>query len=424
VAQRRARLVRRHHLAQPGAGAARPSGGSVKRPAAAGTDAGSEAPDRDGAAFATRVAEDLVALHSTDPATVFLSVAARSLAAGAPPVTPAGIERALYEDRTLMRMLGMRRTVFVVPTGLVPVVQESTMPAIAARQRRLLLGLLAGAGVADDPAAWLAEVEDSTVKALAARGEAPAATLSRDEPRLRTQVVVAPDKPYGGATNITSRLLLILAAQGRIVRGRPRGSWLSTQYSWSPIERWLPGGMPQWSPADARVELARRWLAGYGPGTVEDLKWWTGWTMGEVKRALAALDTVEVDLDGVSGLVLAQDADEVPEAPGAAVLLPALDPTVMGWAGRDWYVGEHRAALFDRTGNAGPTVWWDGHVVGGWAQREDGGIAVRLLEDTGREAREAIDAAAAGIADWLGDVRITPRFRTPLETELSRSAKR
>jgi hypothetical protein len=237
-------------------------------------------------------------------------------------------------------------------------------------------------------------------------------------------VVVAPDKPYGGAINITSRLLLILAAQGRIVRGRPRGSWLSTQYSWSPIERWLPGGMPQWSPADARVELARRWLAGYGPGTVEDLKWWTGWTMGEVKRALAALDTVEVDLDGVSGLVLAQDADEVPEAPGAAVLLPALDPTVMGWAGRDWYVGEHRAALFDRTGNAGPTVWWDGHVVGGWAQREDGGIAVRLLEDTGREAREAIDAAAAGIADWLGDVRITPRFRTPLETELSRSAKR
>ncbi|HEY2673641.1 MAG TPA: winged helix DNA-binding domain-containing protein [Rugosimonospora sp.] len=395
VEQRRARLTRRHHLAAPA------------------TPAGPAGIAASGGGLVERVAEDLVALHSTDPATVFLALAARA------PVSPTDIERALYEDRTLMRMLGMRRTVFVVPTDLVAVVQESTMAAISARQRRLLLGLLAEAGVAKDPAAWLTEVEDSTIEALAGRGEATAATLSQDEPRLRTQVLVAPDKPYGGQINITSRLLLILAADGRIVRGRPRGSWISTQYTWSPIERWLPGGMPEWSPAAARVELARRWLAAFGPGTVEDIKWWTGWTVADVKRALAALDTVEVDLDGTAGVVLAQDTDPVPAAPPSAALLPALDPTVMGWAGRDWYVGGHRPALFDRTGNAGPTVWWDGRVVGGWAQRDGGEIAVRVLEDVGRDARDAIDAAAAATGAWLGDVRVTPRFRTPLERELS-----
>jgi hypothetical protein len=57
--------------------------------------------------------------------------------------------------------------------------------------------------------------------------------------------------------------------------------------------------------------------------------------------------------------------------------------------------------------------------VGGWAQRRDGEVAVRLLEDVGAEARDAIDSAAGRLAAWVGDVRFTPRFRTPLERELS-----
>ena len=76
------------------------------------------------------------------------------------------------------------------------------------------------------------------------------------------------------------------------------------------------------------------------------------------------------------------------------------------------------ASLFDRNGNAGPTVWWGGRVVGGWAQRTSGEIVHRLLEDVGAEADAAVAAEAASLGDWLGDVRITPRFRTPLEREL------
>ena len=101
-----------------------------------------------------------------------------------------------------------------------------------------------------------------------------------------------------------------------------------------------------------------------------------------------------------------------------AALLPALDPTTMGWAGRDFYLGPHRGALFDRNGNAGPTIWWDGRVVGGWAQRRTGEVVLRLLEDPGAEATAAIEAEAARLTDWLGPVKVTPRFRTPLEREL------
>jgi hypothetical protein len=214
-------------------------------------------------------------------------------------------------------------------------------------------------------------------------------------------------------------VLNVLAAQGRIVRGRPRGSWISSQYRWSLTERWLPGGLPELPLERAQADLARAWLGSFGPATVADLKWWTGWTVAATRRALAAVGAVEVDLGGAAGLVL--PGDEEPGAdPGPWVaLLPALDPTTMGWKERAWYLGEHGPALFDRNGNAGPTVWAGGRVVGGWAQRKDGEIAVRLLEDVGAEATAAIDAEAARLGTWYGDVRTTPRFRTPLERELT-----
>ncbi|HEV2786936.1 MAG TPA: crosslink repair DNA glycosylase YcaQ family protein, partial [Solirubrobacteraceae bacterium] len=150
-------------------------------------------------------------------------------------------------------------------------------------------------------------------------------------------------------------------------------------------------------------------------------KWWTGWTMGLVKRALAQVETVEVRLTGgAAALLLAEDAEPVAAPASWVALLPALDPAPMGWQEREWYLGEHRASLFDRSGNIGPTVWCDGRVVGGWAQRKDSGeIVVRLLEDIGAEAERAVAQEAQRVRGWIGDARVTPRFRTPLERELS-----
>jgi DNA glycosylase AlkZ-like len=388
IEERRARLAVRHHLV---------------RPAAAG---------------AAEAAGGVVALHGTDAASVYLSAAARM---DAP--TLDGIDAALYADRSLIRILGMRRTIFVLPVELAPVVQAACTDAIAAKERRRLVATLTEAGIDigahADVAGWLADLGDSTVTALRARGQALSVELSADEPRLRQQFVVAPGKSYEATVSVAGRLLPILAAEGRIVRGRPRGSWLSTQYRWAPAEAWsAPGARATWDAASAQAELVRRWLGGFGPGTFADLKWWTGLTVGEIKRALAAVRPVEVDLGGTPGFVLAADADPVGAPEPWVALLPALDPTPMGWTERDWYLGAHRAALFDRSGNIGPTVWCDGRIVGGWAQRADGEIAVRLLEDIGDRAKE-VTTAAERLADWLGPARFVPKFRTPLERELA-----
>ena len=384
VAERRARLGRRHLLAAPAR-----------------------------AETAAEVAAAMIALHGTDPASVYLAAWARS-ADGHRAIGHAAVERALYQDQQLHRMLGMRRTMFVVPAGLAPVIQAACTDQVAERMRKGLVRDLAVAGVAADAGRWLDEVGDATVKALTARGTATGAELARDEPRLRTQLVYAEGKSYGGSASITSRVLMLLSAERRIARGRPRGGWTSSQYEWAPAHPWPAG-----SAADARAELARRWLLAFGPAPVSDLQWWTGWTAGQARAALGQLATAQVDLDGTPGVVLAGDQDPEPVTGPWAALLPALDPTPMGWRERGWFLGDHAAALFDRSGNVGPTIWWDGRIVGGWAQRRDGEVVVRLLEDPGLAATAAIGTEAESLQAWLGLARVTPRFRTPLERELS-----
>lgn len=363
-----------------------------------------------------QLAGDIAGLHATDPATLVLSAQARlrepSLEA---------IEDALYGDRSIIRILGMRRTMFVVPVDLAPVVQAACTRALVPGERKRFIALLESAGIADDGARWLEETEQQTLRALRARGEATAAELSADVPALREKIAVAQDKPYAAVQGVSWKVLFLLAAEARIVRGRPLGSWTSTLYRWAPIESWLPDGFAELETEAAAAQLLRRWLAAFGPGTMADMRWWTGWTVGLLKRALAQLETVELQLDGGEvGFVLAGDEQPVAASEPWAALLPGLDPAPMGYKGRAWYLGEHREPLFDRSGNIGPTVWWEGRIVGGWAQRRDSGeLVVRLLEDVGADAAAAIDAELARVRGWLGDLRVTPRFRTPLERELA-----
>ena len=89
----------------------------------------------------------------------------------------------------------------------------------------------------------------------------------------------------------------------------------------------------------------------------------------------------------------------------------------MGWSTREWYLGEHSGMVFDRTGNVGPTVWSDGRIVGGWAQRSDGEIVFRLLEDVGADKIAAIEQAVGRLQGWLGDLRIAARGRRHSDIE-------
>lgn len=393
-AERRARLVARHHL-------------------------------RGDASSPEQAAADLVVLHATDPATVYLSVLARCR-----PAELTDVSRALYTDRSLVRLLAMRRTLFVVPRALVPIVHHGAALEIAAAVRKRLLAQLASLPteppVPADADGWLQELEDATVAALAELGTATGAQLSAAAPGLRTALLPTTDKAYDVRRNVTSQVLTILGAQGRMVRGEPRGAWTSRHHTWEPAERWWPEGVEVLAPADARTALVRSYLARFGPATEADVAWWTGWTLRQTRPAISAAGVGQVRLrDGV-GYVVAEDAASAGQAgedgPGEdAALLPALDPTPMGWKQRDWFLPaeeESRASLYDRSGNVGPTIWWAGEVVGGWAVRPDGSVATRMFVDRGHAAATAVTTARDRLTERLGGSTVVPSFPTPLEIAL------
>jgi hypothetical protein len=368
------------------------------------------------AADPVTAAGDLVGIHATDPASVYLGLRARVRA-----LTQDAIAAALYDDKSLLKILGMRRTMFVVQVDLAGVIQAAVTQALYAAQHRRLLGMLKDAGIADDPEPWLRQVEAETIEALHALGEATAADLTKRVPGLREQIPVGAGRTWQGTVGVSTRLLFLMATEGRIIRGRPKGSWLSSLYRWAPLDRWVDGGLEPWPPERARTELARRWLAAFGPGTRRDLQWWTGWTVAQTRAGLEGAGAAEVALEaGETGYALPDDeAIRTPEPAPWAALLPALDTTTMAWADRAFYLGDHAAALFDRNGNAGPTIWVDGRVVGGWAQRPTGEVVHRLFEDVGSERARLIAAEVAAVEAWLGSNRVIPRFRTPTEVELA-----
>ncbi|MEU6904258.1 winged helix DNA-binding domain-containing protein [Streptomyces coeruleorubidus] len=357
------------------------------------------------------VATALVGLHATDPSTVFLAAAARSIA---PDIS--AMERALYEERRLERMLCMRRTMFVVPAGFAPVVEASTSRSIAARERAACAVYLRD-GVGWSPRRYAA-VEADLLAALAIRGEASAAQLAADVPALREQVTVSPGKPYEARQAVSSRILRVLAAEGRIRRARPSSGFNSNRFRWSLSP--LAEAAETWETREAQAELARRYLAAFGPVTVEDLKWWTGWNLTDTRTAIAATGAEEVDLDDGTGHLLPDDLEPVAAPEPWVALLPGLDPTAMGWRHRDFYLDPaHIPELYDRNGNIGPTVWADGRIIGAWSQHPAGHINWHPLTDPGPDARSAVDAQAQALAAWLGDLRITPHYRTPLERQLT-----
>ena len=385
VAHRRARLALRHRLASP-------------------------------ATTSDELADNLVGLHSSDPITPYLAAWARrdDFAVGE-------LDDALYARRSLVRMLGMRRTVFVVSRDVATSMQAGCTQSYVAAERERLAKMLEVQEVSKQPKRWLAKVERDALAALAARGEATATDLVGDVPALGRKLTFGVGKTWENTVSVGARVLYLLAMRGQVLRVRPLGTWVSSQYRWARTDDWIDGGLPELDASAARADLARRYLHAFGPATEADVKWWTGWTVRDTRAALAAIEAVEVELDGGdngAGFVLPDDVGSVEPPDRWVALLPGLDPTVMGWTTRGWYLANHQPELFDSNGNAGCTVWLDGRVVGGWAQRPDGSIAVELVEPVDRDTGRRITAETERLADWLGETRIVGRFRTPMERRL------
>jgi len=334
-----------------------------------------------------------------------------------PPLPVEDVERALYDDRSVVKQLAMRRTLFVFPRDLLPATWGSAAARVAEQQHQQVLKFVVRGGVADDPESWAEEAYAETLAVLADGVTRTTAEVRALVPALdATFTMGTPGKRWGGTFPIGRWVIGTLAAQGRLLRATNAGHWRLNKPTWTTTQQWL-GETPEPSARDeGYAELVRRWLWTFGPGTEADLVWWLGATKTVVRTALSELGAVQVGLEtGGTGWVLPDDpiaeTAEEPVEPWAA-LLPTLDPTVMGWKERAFYLEPARVPyLFDTNGNAGHTAWWRGRIVGCWVQDEQARVHVVLRHDArsevGRAGRAALEAEAERLTAWLDGVVIT-----------------
>ncbi len=124
------------------------------------------------------VTEAMTVLHATEAATVHLAVAQRSEG-----LTTEDVDAALYDDRSVVKQLAMRRTLFVFPRDLLPAAWGSASARVADSEARRLAKVVTEAGIAADGAAWLAAARAATLERLQ-HGPATVAQLRADVPEL------------------------------------------------------------------------------------------------------------------------------------------------------------------------------------------------------------------------------------------------
>jgi uncharacterized protein YcaQ len=347
-----------------------------------------------------QVVRDIAALHSTAPLSPYLSLWSRMEG-----FAGEQLDRALYEIRQLVRLTCMRSTLHVVPSAEVPLFFQATQRQ-QRRSTKQIHYLLVESGVCDEgqEQVTLQRLQGAIAAVVAERGPSTVAELTERIPDLAAKIQYAPDKPYGGTFSLGSQLVPWMCILGLLVRAQPRGTWRSNLYAYAPLADWLPSvDLASMTPAQARVELLRRYLAAFGPATLEDMAWWSGLTKSETRKALTALrgELVEVAIEGLGGghLMLAVEAAQLervaPSTAATVCLLPSLDPYIMGYRDRRRFLDETRyGQAFDRAGNAFNTVWVNGRVVGVWQELE-AGVEVLLWDEAPQEV-VATEAARLG----------------------------
>ncbi|MDY7042292.1 MAG: winged helix DNA-binding domain-containing protein [Chloroflexota bacterium] len=355
-----------------------------------------------------RVVEDICALHATAATTPYLSLWSRMEG-----FSRQQLEAELYEKRGLVRTICMRSTLHIVPAERLPTFFQATKERLQRDYSRQAGRLLVQAGLCreGEEAETLGRLHRRVADALAGRGPATVSVIGGLVPELKSKVKYNVDRPYGGEFSLGSRLVAGMCTLGLLVRAKPRGSWRSNLYEYALLADWLSGmDLEILAPEEAQTRLVRWYLAAFGPSTVEDIAWWSGFGKVRTREALSVLDDelVEVEIEGLGGcyLMLAADHQRLHETrlgmEPSANLLPTLDPYIMGYKDRRRFLApEHYDRVFDRAGNALATVWANGQVVGIW-QEQEAAIELLLLRDVEGEVLASVEATARRLGCFLG----------------------
>lgn len=308
------------------------------------------------------------------------------------------VQRALWEDRTLVKTWAMRGTLHLLPANELPMWHA----ALSASPRYL------------SPALWrrfgLTLVElDRLTEAIGVALDG--CVLTREE--LAQKVARATGSAKFGkklALGSWGTILKPAAFTGRLCFGPS----ISQRVQFTHPSSWMIPKSPLATdvavdPQAVTVAVTRRYLAAYGPATYHDLgRWWGGGGVFNARRWITALgeEVLPVSLDGTQAWMLSTHAREVRELPPirSVRLLPAFDQYVIGASRHAEHLlpGDLRSRVYRPQGWISPVLLVNGLMQGIWRHEiKDGRVEVviepfaKLPSWVRREAGQQAERLAA-----------------------------
>jgi Winged helix DNA-binding domain len=326
-----------------------------------------------------RVASRICGLHAQ-----FLGSAALSLWARVEGATLDGFQRALWNERSLVKTWAMRGTLHVLPARDLPVF----FGALGTYTHYFRQGWVNYFG--------LTRVEIERVS------EAVGAAL-------RGRVLTREELADAVAKRTSSKKAGEVLRHGWGVLLKPaayRGELCFAEGEGARVRFTHPGEVAKLESREALAELVRRYLGAYGPATRDDFAlWWLDLSRAQAQALIESVDPKVVDLEGTRAYLPA--GARRPAAQARSVrLLPAFDPYVVG-APRSGglFPVAHKARVFRPAGWISPTLLVDGNVEGVWRHERKGDRLAVLVDRFGRKStgvREAANEEAERLASFLG----------------------
>jgi hypothetical protein len=283
---------------------------------------------------------------------------------------------------------------------------------------------------------WMLELMGSRALAGAA---ARRASLGLDDEVAERGVEALAAALAGGGRLTRAQCLEVLAAQGIAGQGQfgYHLLWYASQRGVTCIAPNIGGEqtfvlLDEWVPDPHRPErdealatIAVRYLRGHGPTTTKDFAGWTGLTMADCRRGIAAAGDAltKVVVDGAELFLApalldlqhprrAHGPDVTADPDGAAdpdglLALPGFDEYLLGFKDRSLMVApEHQQAIIPGgNGMFLSTIVRSGRVIATWKRTQTRArvvVDVRPLIPLGAPERGAVGAALAPYGRFIG----------------------
>lgn len=307
-----------------------------------------------------RVTENLCGLHATGTMEPYLALFARM-----PRFHKKDLEKELYVNKTLGRIRGIRKTLFIHTKKMIPIINSSTKHLIIKLFEKYL------------------NYRDISLKDYK--------NLSTDILNLinKREMSTSEIKKVLNSQKDIGAIISVMCDEMVLIRTKPIKSWKDRRIRYAPFKDYFPEiNINRYNEEEALKILVKNYLKSYGPSTETDIVWWTGINKSKIRRALDQFrdEIVTIKISPLSHdfLILQTDIEKLNDLTltreNTINFLPQLDPYLMGYKDRERYIEiNNYEYVFDRSGNVTSAILLDGRIIGVWDVTEKPDPMVKVL---------------------------------------------